>query len=156
MEPAREDGAERESSRKWPVWAKVLLALCIAGPVGMVALGLAATLFVPTIARKLFVAQTTKAKAHITAIARAADDYAVLNNGRYPSELEVLITPDANGATFLGRTDWPIDPWGRPYEYHLLPPPHEPHIFTLGADGQQGGEGEDQDITYEMIRNGEI
>lgn len=155
MESARED-EERESSKKWPVWAKVLLALCIAGPVGLVTLGLLATLVVPNLFGKLIVANTTKAKADIATIARAADDYAVRNNGRYPADLEVLVVPDVNGATFLGRTDLLLDPWGRPYGYELPAAAPRPHIFTYGADGQRGGEGEDRDITYEMIRNGQI
>ena len=158
MEPAREDGGERESSRRWPTWAKVLLALCIAGPVCLVTLGLLAMLVVPNLAQKIFIANTTKAKVDIATIARAADDYAVRNNGRYPADLEVLVVPDVNGATFLGRTSLPFDPWGRAYGYELRSGDHGtwPYIFTYGADGQRGGEGENRDIDSEMIWRGEI
>ena len=40
------------------------------------------------------------------------------------------------------------DPWGRPY-YYVVPGPdgHAYEIRSLGADGQQGGDGEDADIT---------
>ena len=118
----------------------------------IVIIGLLATLVVPNVVRKLFVANATKAKADIASIARAIDDYAVENNGRYPESLEVLVTPDANGFTFLNQETVPVDPWGHEYIY-------EPgggnkfNILSYGKDGQPGGEGDDADITSEMIRN---
>ena len=121
----------------------------------IVIIGLLATLVVPNVVRKLFVANKTKAKADITAIARAIDDYAVENNGRYPESLEVLVTPDANGFTFLNKETVPVDPWGHEFVY-------EPgggskfNVISYGKDGQPGGEGDDADITYEMIRNNQI
>ena len=121
----------------------------------IVIIGLLATLVVPNVVRKLFVANTTKAKADIASIARAIDDYAVENNGRYPESLEVLVTPDANGYTFLNRETVPLDPWGHEFIY-------EPgsgnkfNVISYGKDGQPGGEGDDADLTYEMILNGQL
>ncbi len=43
--------------------------------------------------------------------------------------------------------DIPLDPWGRPYLYKF-PGDHgdAPDIKSLGADGQEGGEGNDADV----------
>ena len=41
--------------------------------------------------------------------------------------------------------DFPADPWGRPYQYALRG--GMGYVFTLGADGKPGGEGEDADVT---------
>jgi general secretion pathway protein G len=40
----------------------------------------------------------------------------------------------------------PDDPWGNPYHYDM-PGKHGPvDIYSLGADGREGGEGQDADI----------
>jgi len=38
----------------------------------------------------------------------------------------------------------PLDPWSHPYEYEVQG--SEFHIYSLGADGNPGGEGENADI----------
>ena len=56
---------------------------------------------------------------------------------RQPSDKlpEPLITQD------------PIDPWGRPYQY-VSPAAEAPYeVICLGADGREGGEGADADIS---------
>ena len=41
----------------------------------------------------------------------------------------------------------PADPWGRPYQYSIPGANGQPMaIFSLGADGTRGGEGNDADI----------
>ena len=41
----------------------------------------------------------------------------------------------------------PADPWGRPYQYSIPGANGQPMaIFSLGADGKRGGEGNDADI----------
>lgn len=41
----------------------------------------------------------------------------------------------------------PKDPWGNEY-YYIYPGEHGPYdIFSLGGDGQEGGEGYDADLT---------
>ena len=61
----------------------------------------------------LFVANVGKAKADIVAIASAVDQYAIENNGKYPESLEVLVTPDEHGFSYLGQETVPKDPWGQ-------------------------------------------
>ncbi len=106
----------------------------------VVILGILAAIIVPNIMDKPAAAKITKAKADIRAIESALNMYR-LEKHDYPSTdegLEVLI-PD-----YLPRL--PKDPWDRPYQY-LNPGTHGPiDIYTLGRDGQPGGEGEDADL----------
>jgi general secretion pathway protein G len=46
----------------------------------------------------------------------------------------------------------PVDPWGREYGYELASP-GRPRIFSLGADGQPGGAGDDEDLDNLLLRN---
>ncbi len=122
----------------------------------IVIIGLLATLVVPNVVRKFFVAQNVKAKSDIVAIAQAIDSYAVENNGRYPESLEALVTPDANGHTFLDQETVPIDPWGNPYVYEPPGPGQpKPRVISYGKNGIPGGEGDDADIDNFSIKNQE-
>lgn len=123
----------------------------------IVIIGLLATVVVPNVIGRLFQGQIGKAKADITQIESALQQYAVENNGRYPDTLEVLITPDKNGNTFLDRDTIPKDPWGNEYGYEPPGPGQpKPLVFSYGADGTPGGEGKDLDFDNQMIKNGEI
>lgn len=76
-----------------------------------------------------------------------------LSVGRYPTTdegLEALYKdPGIKGwdGPYL-RKDVPLDPWGRPYIYRC-PPEHGEYydLESYGADGQEGGTGENADIT---------
>jgi hypothetical protein len=88
-----------------------------------------------------------KARADITAIRAAAEEYARNHGGRYPDDLETLVTPDVSGHTYLGRKTVPLDPWKRPYLYDPPGPDQpEPRVYTNGPDGRRGGEGKAADI----------
>jgi general secretion pathway protein G len=89
-------------------------------------------------------------------IQAALEMYALNNNGKYPDTLETLVTPDVNGATYLHATTLPLDPWKRPYVYEPPSPPNHPNprIYSLGADGKPGGEGENADIEMETGKKG--
>lgn len=42
----------------------------------------------------------------------------------------------------------PMDPWGNPYKYEAPGPNGDDYLITsLGADGKEGGTGDDEDIT---------
>jgi general secretion pathway protein G len=123
----------------------------------IVIIGLLATLVVPNVVRKLFVANVAKAKADIVAIAEAVTDYAVQNGGRFPDNLEALVTPDENGHSYLDQETVPKDPWGN--EYYFEPPPsgsQKFRVISYGKDGAPGGEGDDADIDNVKIKNREI
>jgi hypothetical protein len=62
-------------------------------------------------------------------------------SGQYPTTEEGLaILPNFDGASSK-------DPWGKPFIYKSPGVYSEFELSSLGADGQQGGEGEDADIT---------
>jgi len=77
-----------------------------------------------------------------------------LDNGRYPTTeqgLRALVERPATGQVpanwkqYLDRL--PADPWGNPYQY-LNPGVHgaDVDVFSLGADGQPGGESANADV----------
>lgn len=120
----------------------------------VVILGVLAALVVPKIMDKPDEARKVKAKNDIRAIEAALNLYK-LDNYFYPSTeqgLEALVSkpsglPEPKQWKPSGYLDTPpLDPWGFPYNY-LNPGEHkEIDIYSLGADGQIGGEGASADI----------
>ena len=50
--------------------------------------------------------------------------------------------------------DVPLDPWGNPFQYSPVPSGSQPFsLYSFGADGQLGGEGNDADIGNVPSRN---
>ena len=118
----------------------------------VVILGVLAVLIVPRVVGRTEEARAAAAKHDIAAIMQSLKLYR-LDNGRYPTNdqgLQALVTkPQAGPAASNWRSyldKLPKDPWGNAYQY-LNPGVHgEVDVFTLGADGQPGGAGADQDI----------
>jgi len=81
-----------------------------------------------------------------------------LDIGRFPTEeegLDLLISPP--GDSRIARRwagpyleeDVPLDPWEAPYRYVAKPSKNLPFsLYSLGADGSEGGEGYDADIGF--------
>jgi hypothetical protein len=81
----------------------------------------------------------------IGTIVDALEEYAGEHSGKYPDTLAKLLEKNAEGEAYL--EELPVDPWGRAYLYD--PPKDEdsePRVYTLGADGKVGGEGDDEDL----------
>ncbi len=120
----------------------------------LVILGVLAALIVPKVMDRPDEARVMAAKQDIAAINQALKLYR-LDNMRYPSTeqgLQALVTKPTlapvpgnwKAGGYLEKL--PNDPWGTPYQY-LQPGRHgDMDIFSLGADGQTGGEGNDADI----------
>jgi general secretion pathway protein G len=98
-------------------------------------------------------AKADAAKIEIGQIAQALDLYK-LELGRYPTSqegLQALITAPAGVNNWNGPY-WksgsvPKDPWKNEYRY-TAPGTKGPYeIVSLGADGKEGGEGPDKDIS---------
>ena len=77
-----------------------------------------------------------------------------LDMGRYPGTddgLRALVeAPFEAGrwnGPYLKKENSLIDPWGEPYEYRFPGDHGDYDLFTLGADGREGGDGEDADVT---------
>ena len=133
-----------------PIWKRPwfwVVAASVMGFLFLVGIALAATLVVPSVLQRYQMAARKKVQVNILAIENALTEYALVNGGKFPESLEALVTPDANGRTFLGGSGVPKDPWGRAYEYDAPGPGSPlPRVRTLGRDGRLGGEGVDTDI----------
>ncbi len=120
----------------------------------VVILGILAAVVIPRIMDRPDTARITKAKQDIRVLEGALNLYK-LDNHFYPSTeqgLEALVQkpsgdPEPRNWKEGGYIDrLPVDPWGNPYQY-LNPGAHGPiDIYSLGADGQLGGEGVAADI----------
>ena len=122
----------------------------------VVILGLLAAIIVPKVMSRPDEARAVAAKADIAALTQALKLYR-LDNTAYPSTEQGLQALVARPATQPIPANWkqggyvdrlPKDPWGREYLY-LNPGVHgEIDVFSLGGDGQPGGEGTNGDIYY--------
>nr|WP_280634349.1 type II secretion system major pseudopilin GspG [Allopusillimonas ginsengisoli] len=117
----------------------------------VVIMGILAALIVPNLMDRPDQARAIAARQDIGALMQALKLYR-LDNGRYPATeqgLQSLVAPPQTGQAGNRRSymdNLPNDPWGTPYQY-LNPGVHgEIDVFSLGADGQPGGEGNDADI----------
>ena len=116
----------------------------------MILLGLLAALVAPKMFQKVGSSKLKAAKAQISMLGTALDAFR-LDTGRYPSRdegLEVLRrNPGVDGwdGPYMPK-EIPPDPWGRPYVY-VSPGEHGDYdLYSLGGDGQQGGDGENADV----------
>ena len=120
----------------------------------VVILGILAVLVVPRIISRPDEARVLAAKQDIASLMQALKLYR-LDNQRYPSTeqgLQALVTRPSTAPVPLNWKEGgylehlPKDPWGNPCQY-LNPGLHgEIDVFSYGADGAPGGEGNDADI----------
>ncbi len=90
------------------------------------------------------------ARANLKRLSDAVTAYRIDNAGRLPRSLEVLVTRDEKGARYIDSDEVPLDPWGNEYVYEAPEGARrEMRLYSLGADGKKGGEGENADIAYE-------
>ena len=89
------------------------------------------------------------AKTQIKLLDDALQQYK-LDVGTYPSDLQGLMENIDQSEKWDGpyiKPRVPLDPWGAEYNY-IFPGDHgEFDIYSFGADGQEGGEGEYADQT---------
>jgi len=122
----------------------------------IVIIGLLATAVMPHLMGNIDTANRSRVKADVTTVSSAVQQYAIMNGGRHPAGIEILVTPDENGARFLDLDVVPLDPWKHPYVY-VEPQGMEPFlVWSYGRDGEVGGEGPDLDINHRMVRNGDV
>lgn len=112
-------------------------------------LGLIAAFAGPQVFKYLGGARADSARIQIENLGAALDLYR-LELGRYPPDLEALVAapPGADhwDGPYLKKRRIPKDPWEREYVYRY-PGEHGPYdLYSLGADGSEGGEGENADI----------
>ncbi|MCG8435247.1 MAG: type II secretion system major pseudopilin GspG [Gammaproteobacteria bacterium] len=120
----------------------------------VVILGILATFVVPRIMDNPDKARAVKVKADLRAIESALNMYK-LDNFTYPTTdqgLQALVqkpggSPEPKNWKVGGYLDrLPKDPWGNDYQYLSPGANGEIDVFSLGADGQIGGEGVNSDV----------
>ena len=120
----------------------------------IVIIGLLATVVMLNVLPSQDRAMVQKARADVSVLEQAMESYR-LDNLTYPSNeagLQALVTAPAG----LARPDryreggyvrrLPEDPWGNPYQYRTPGEHGAFDIYSLGADGEPGGEKNDADI----------
>lgn len=119
----------------------------------LVILGLIIGIAAPSVIKYVGSSRTKAAALQVERLSGILDLYR-LDVGKYPTSddgLNVLIEApqSAKGwnGPYMKKADALKDPWGRPYQYRSPGEHGEFDLFSLGADNQQGGDGEDQDIT---------
>ncbi|MFZ5907525.1 MAG: type II secretion system major pseudopilin GspG [Nitrospirota bacterium] len=116
----------------------------------MVILGMLAALVAPRFFGKIGKGKQSAVKTQIELLGQALDTFR-LDTGRYPTTsegLEALLTdPGVNNwdGPYLKKAV-PNDPWGMPYHYESPGNHGDYDLYSYGADGSPGGEGENQDI----------
>ncbi|HQT82092.1 MAG: type II secretion system protein GspG [Ferrovum sp. 37-45-19] len=118
----------------------------------MIIIGILAALIIPRVMDRPDQARQIAAKQDIATVVQALKLYR-LDNGRYPTTEQGLIALVKLPSLEPVPNNWksyldtmPKDPWGNPYQY-LNPGQHgEIDVWSFGADGKTGGEGNDADI----------
>ena len=120
----------------------------------VVIIAILAAVVIPRILDRPDQARVTAAKADIAIIMQQLKLYR-LDNASYPSTDQGLQALIIKPTTTPIPMNWknggyleklPNDPWGRPYQYLNPGLKGEIDVFSLGADGQPGGEGNNADI----------
>ncbi len=118
----------------------------------IVIIGLLVGLVGPRYFDQLGKSNTKVARAQIDMFGKALDQYR-LDVGSYPTTeqgLAALTARPPNLDKWAGpylTKPAPPDPWGRPYLYKSLGDHGDYDLYSLGADGQPGGSGENVDVT---------
>ncbi len=120
----------------------------------VVILGILAALVVPKIISRPDDARVIAARQDIASLMQALKLYR-LDNQRYPTTEQGLQALTAQPASAPLPPNWkaggylerlPRDPWGNPYHYLYPGVRSEIDVFSFGADGTAGGDGNDADV----------
>ncbi len=145
---------QRTDARRLTVLARARGFTLIEIMVVVVILGILAALVAPNVIRRIDDAQIAKAKQDIRAYETALNLFR-LDNFKYPTTdqgLQSLVQQPGDPSIRNWKPGGYIDglrkdPWGN--EYHYVNPGSkgkEYDLYTLGADGQEGGEGLNGDV----------
>jgi general secretion pathway protein G len=137
-------GADRRKGEQGYSLLELLVALAI--------LSLIIAIAAPRLIGYFEASKAKTAKIQIANLSTAMDLY-YLSNGGYPTEQQGLkaLVEKPEGTTawdgpYLNKADGIIDPWGRPYVYRQPGVHGKFDISSLGADGKEGGTGDDADL----------
>lgn len=106
----------------------------------------------PQVMKHMGASKTKAARVQIEDLAAALDMYK-LDVGRYPTNeqgLEALVEKPSDSkrwnGPYLRKSKVPQDPWLTDYHYSMPGEHGSFDLYSYGADGKEGGDGEDQDI----------
>jgi general secretion pathway protein G len=115
-------------------------------------LSLLAAIAAPRFMKYLGSAKVQTAQLQVKQLGTVLDLYH-LEVGRYPTDQEGLkaLVEKPSGVEswngpYLKSRDSLTDPWGHPYGYRSPGQHGEYDLFSMGADGQEGGDNENKDI----------
>lgn len=122
----------------------------------VVIIGILIGLVAPNVLGRVDEARVTAAKADVSLLSQSLEMYR-LDNHQYPSTDQGLIAlvekPSAspkpkkwNAQGYLSGKSLPTDPWGNDYQYVSPGVDAAFDIYSMGADGKDGGDGFDADI----------
>ena len=123
----------------------------------IVILAILAGLVVPKVVGQSDKARVKTTETALATVSNALDMYKV-DNSRYPTTaqgLEALTTPPAEAKNYPDggyiKGGYPTDGWENELQYVAPGSDGRPYdLFSLGADGQQGGEGQDADLYAQL------
>jgi len=123
----------------------------------IVILAILAGLVVPKVVGQSDKARVKTTETALSTVSNTLDMYKV-DNSRYPTTaqgLEALSTPPAEAKNYPEggyiKGGYPTDGWENELQYVSPGSEGRPYdLFSLGADGQQGGEGQDADIYAQL------
>jgi general secretion pathway protein G len=106
----------------------------------------------PQVMKHMGASKTKAAKVQVEDLAAALDMYK-LDVGKYPTSeqgLLALVEKPAGSSRwngpYLRKEKVPQDPWIQPFHYASPGQHGKFDLYSFGADGKEGGEGEDQDL----------
>ncbi len=106
----------------------------------------------PQVMKHMGESKVKAAKVQIEDLAQTLDMYK-LDVGSYPTSeqgLNALIESPGDiqrwNGPYLRKSKVPLDPWNNEYKYTSPGEHGKFDIVSLGADGKEGGEGEDKDL----------
>ena len=115
----------------------------------LVILALIAGLVLPGIIGKAESAKAKAASSQISRISMSVESF-YLDTGNTPSSLEDLVNEPSGVTGWNGpyiKNSLLKDPWGQPYQFRVPGEHGDFDLYSLGADGQPGGEDRNADIT---------
>ena len=122
--------------------------------VAVVIIGILATVVMINVLPALDRAKVEKARSDVATLEQALETYK-LDNDSYPATAQGLAALSAAPAALAHPEKYreggyvkrlPVDPWGNPYRYAAPGRKGGFDVWSLGADGKEGGEGHDADI----------
>lgn len=120
----------------------------------IVILGVLAALVVPKVMSRPDEARVMAARQDVASLMQALKLYR-LDNKRYPTTEQGLMALVSKPSSGPAADNWkaegyverlPQDPWGQAYQYLNPGLRAEIDVFSFGADGEPGGEGNNADI----------